>query len=259
MSVIIPPLRTKRLAVRLREMSIGDSIGLCGVPPLKYEAANTEFFNCALIEASLPSKLHSADPRAWTVQERLFVITHYMACVNGGSINLGEGVTLDDYFISNADYPMEWAAVGSINGVNHRIKHLTGAEVEAAETLLWLLPERKRFHWLLAGMACQLVPDGETDRPHPIEQHAGYADWLRVRVTALERLPESEFAEMLKAYGRGQAMLTHFFNINFDQHGIVVMPNANAGAEVAPVRFPASACASAFAAELHGKSDQRSR
>ncbi|WP_197714678.1 hypothetical protein, partial [Nitrosomonas supralitoralis] len=83
-----PILRTRRLTVQLKELSIGESIAIAAMPSHLEEAVTTAF----LLKAVATAK-GIENPADWTVQERMMVVCHYLASVSddGPDFAVGDG------------------------------------------------------------------------------------------------------------------------------------------------------------------------
>lgn len=248
------PLRTRRLAVRLKEISIGDAIKIAAIAAEKHEQETTEFLRFVLEEAATPTALHLADPRAWTVQERMFAVCHYLATVSeeGGNFSVGEGAYAD-YLLPNTDYPrIDVIDCGHVGDAAWQMRPMNGAQAEAIEGLQFERPDAGYFHWVSGAMAAQLCKVGE-DVPDALVNFFDYRNWLRDRINAFTALPESEFAELMRCWLDGQQKLAHFFQINFNGNGALAMPVGESAGSLPAARFRAGPCCSEIAARLGGK------
>lgn len=256
--ISITPVRTRRLSVRMRELSIGDAIKLLSMHPTRHEAATTEFLRAAITEAAMPGGDYVGDPLAMTVQERAFLVCHYHATMSEeGDFPVGESARYSDYLLIGQDYPTPAATpIGTIAGAEWTLHPLLGAHGEAIERLQVEQPHASRFHWVAGAMAAQLRKRGD-NAPDAVTMHAEFLDWLRSRMAWLALLAESDFAELLGAYWTANRAQAHFFAVDFDHEGVLcsaVKPDSS-GAEVPPARFPAFSCVGAVAVGLSGKPD----
>lgn len=242
MSITFQYTRTKRLAVQMRELTLGQSITLCKLPDDKYEHQITEFLRAVAAEATTPTAEHVADPRLWTVQERVMLVTKYLAQVltDGPDFSIGKG-TVSQFLALDQDLPAKSVDVGEVAGKRCIVRPLLGAHVEAMEGMCTTSGE-----WLRAAMACQLFP-AEQDATHQTDW-AGQSEhdiqkWISDRITRIEALPASDAVEMFEAWQIGCDQLAHFMSISFDDKGITVLPRARdddgkeVGADVGPARF----------------------
>lgn len=234
-----PTLRTKRLTVQLRELSISDSIALAKMPAHLEQATVTAFLKAAVAEANHPDVL------AWTVAERMMVVCHYLSAVveGGPDFAVGENGHFTDYLDGEHDIT-EIAArfpVGEIEGDQWFVRHLTGYAVESIERIHGELEGISgRLHWLLGSMAMQLIRSNE-------DLDAAYDDdGLLARMTVMAAYPESDFIALSALYQHGIEQLHHLFHVNFDDDGLLVLP-ATEGGELPPARFHIRACLSEFA------------
>lgn len=252
--IYFPPLRTRRLTVQLRELSIGDSLALAAMPGHMEEANTTAFLRYAIDT----SKIATEDPARWTVQERILAVCHYLAAMaeDGPDFSLGES-RYSDYLQGEADIQtsVEAVEVGEVGGDVWNVRHLTGAMAESIERMEGEIKGFSgRLHWLFGAMAAQLVRTGE-DVPDAADGEGAFDEFMVSRMMVLRGYPESDFARLMALYFEGREKLHHFFRLEFTDEGIVVMPKGGAAGNLPPARFPVRACLSKFACELVGKSD----
>ncbi|MGS0741334.1 hypothetical protein ACVBEF_05820 [Glaciimonas sp. GG7] len=259
--IAFSPLRTRRLVVKLRELSIVDASALATIPIERFEEATTTFLQMVIDTDSTPTERHVTNPRNWTVQERMLVVGHYLAHTTGeegGGANfmLGDGHYMDylDVKQDTPDFPL---AIGNHGGDAWLISPITGAMAEAIEQLHGQIPKvAGQLHWLIGGMAAQLLRVGET-APDPDLDALNYLEWLKNRMQIISAYPESEFVALLALRQRGNQLLMHFFRIEETGEGFVALPHTETeAAALPPARFPVSSCISAFAQRVSGKPAQ---
>lgn len=251
MTVYFPALRTKRLTVQLRELTIGESLQLAAMPPDKPEAMCTAF----LRSAATPTT-GLADPAQWSVPERLLVICQYMAATleDGPDFSLGDG-RYSDYLNGECDIDDARVDVGDIGGDVWQARHLSGGMAEAIERLDGELPMVVgRLHWLYGAMSAQLVRVDE-HVPVPEDGEGIFDEWLLARMRTLLAYPDSDAERMMGLYLGAREKMQHLFRIEFLKDGIVAMPKGGAAVHLPPARFPAHSCLSPFARQMVGKSD----
>jgi hypothetical protein len=252
-----PPLRTRRLTVQLKDISIGDAVGLADMPTHLEEAGCAALLNAAIAEVSNGPK----NPAEWTVQERTLAVAHYLASVldDGPDFSLGIGKYSDylqgDVDISPAMKHAELGEIGEVGGDHWTVRHLTGAMAEAIERVNGELePLKPRLRWILAGMAAQMVRKGET-LPE-LESDGQFDEWLLQRMRVFAQFPEPDFARLMLAYNHGRNKLHHLFAFDFGvDGGIVILPKQGGAPGLPAARFPFHAGISRLALELAGKSD----
>ncbi|MFA5920143.1 MAG: hypothetical protein WC856_02480 [Methylococcaceae bacterium] len=241
-----PPLRTRRLTVQLRELSIGESIKLAAVPVHLTEAA------CSLLlKYAVETVSGIEDSANWTVQERILVTAHYLSVVatDGPDFSLGQGKYLD-YLDGSLDIDKDFKPLelGSVGGDEWSLTHLTGRMAEAIERLSGELADMPpRLHWLIGGMAAQLIIKGEV--LPDLDADGSYDEWLLARMKVLAAFPESDFEQLIMFYQVGREQLQHLFKIDFNDDGVIALPK-EAGSELPPARFPARSCCGRLALEL---------
>ena len=252
--IYFPPLRTRRLTVQLRELSIGDSLTLAAMPGHMEEASTTAFLRCAVDAA----KVAVEDPARWTVQERILAVCHYLSATteDGPDFSLGEG-HYSDYLQGEADIQTSVQAVevGEVGGDTWHVRHLTGAMAESIERMVGEVEGLSgRLHWLFGAMAAQLLRTGE-DAPEAADGEGSFDEYLLARVRVLKGYPDSDFTRLMGLYLEGRDKLHHFFKLEFTEDGIVAMPKGGAASNLPPARFPVHSCLSRMARELVGKPD----
>lgn len=243
----IPPLRTKRLTVRMKEIAMVDAIALATIPDHMNQEASS-FFLRAVVEQCEGVE----NPDLWTVQERNLAVCHYMSATfdDGPDFALSGGdAHYSDYLLGSSDYPEDRIDVGEIEGDKWAARHLTGRLAASIERLTDEVPGINGYaHWQIGLMAAQLVPNGQFELP----DQDGELDQLMVeRMTTVSRYPESVFVQLLERYYSGSEQLQHLLNISFDSQGVLVLPSDREGcAEKPPARFPVGACITTLARRM---------
>jgi len=246
-------LRTKRLVVQLKELSIGDAIAVASMPPDQDEAMNTAFLRFAL-----QSVQGISDPALWTVQERTLAICHYLATVSddGPDFAVGDHAHYSNYVSMERDYAGDSIELDPVDGERWFMRHLTGAMAEAIERLNGEIEGLEgRTHWLIGAMAAQLARQIEIVAEPVATTDPGYDDYLTARIRELASLPESIFSRLVVRFMTGRQALAHFFDIELVEEGIAVMPQGGVTENLLPARFPASSCIGSVAWQLSGKPD----
>ncbi len=242
-----PPLRTRRLTVQLKELSIGESIKLASIPIHLNEAASSAFLKYAV--ASVSGVENMAD---WTVQERTLVVAHYLASVveDGPDFSLGQG-KYSDYLNGAKDINKDFKPIdlGSVGGDQWSLTHPTGRMSEAIERLQGELELPPRLHWLIGGMAAQLIRKGENVQN--LDTEGSYDEWLLNRIKVFSAFPESDFEALMILYQSNREQLNHLFTIAFDDTGIITLPKES-DSILPPARFPVRSGLSRMALALAG-------
>lgn len=240
-----PVLRSKRLTVQLRELSIIDSIALAKMPEHFEQTAVTAFLKAAISETNQP------DVSGWTIAERNLVICHYLSAVtdDGPNFAIGEG-RYTDYLDGENDHvtdPTLSVEVGELGNDAWMIRHLTGHAAETIERLQGAIEGISgRLHWILGAMAAQMVRKGE-DAPALFDE-----EWLLNRMKIMAAYPESDFITLLFLHQTGAEQLHHLFRFDFDDDGVLILP-AQEESELPPARFRIRACLSLYAQRVAGE------
>jgi hypothetical protein len=250
------PLRTARLDIRLRELGIGNELSLCHMPETAHEKTLTEFLNFVLADANAPTARHLTDPRAWSVSERLLVLSHYNLHVRDDAPDwaVTDVSKLSDY-LDPAREPGPQAPFKAARDAWH-LRPLSGAMAEALETLQIESTLVGREHWVIGAMACQLLREGE-ESPDAALDAAEFHAWLATRMTVLKEMPSSDFDSLFLGFRMALEASTQYFSLWFDEEGVIVLPkttNTEAAALTPAARFLVHSAIGAVAVSLAGKS-----
>lgn len=248
--IYFPPLRTARLDVQLREMTIDEEITLAATPLDKHEAATAALLAAVVKEA----RGEHADPGRWTVQERMLVVAHYIAATaaEGGNFAVGEGSFLD-YLDAKVDSAPAQVEAGEACGDRWMVRQVTGDEAQIIESMC-----TARKDWVAADMAARMRAVGsETDAsaPDATDKPGDYGTWLDTRKSAMLALPTSDFADMWAVYLAGLRDLHHLFALDLDDAGYLAEPMTTeaGGQQLAPVRFSVAAAITDLARHLSSR------
>ncbi|WP_109479204.1 hypothetical protein, partial [Paraburkholderia sp. C35] len=217
--------------------------------------------------AGVPTANHVADPRAWTVSERLLALVHYnvhsredrpnYAVTDQSTISdyleLGREPTARTTFVEASD---EWT-----------LYPLTGAMAEAIEALQGSITYVKNgnsltlsglMHWLVGAMSAQLLRAIDIEKmPDAAADQDGYIKWLAKRMPIMAGMPGSTFDLLYAQYRVAMDKDRQFFRLWFDSEGVIVMPleQPNGAQAVTPAaRFLVRSCIGQLALAVAGKS-----
>lgn len=236
-----PQLRTARISVTLKELTLDQAIAMCRIPAGRHEAAITQFLKFSAHAAESPAQGYVKDLRLWTVSERLRLVVQYLMGVtdDGPDFSLGEGgaARLSSYIDFVAE-PEALVLPGIDVGAGAmEMRPLLGLQAEALEQLC-----SGRGEWMVGCIAAQIIPVGESPDWSGMSDVAVLA-WHKARIDATRAMPESQFERLASIFLWGQIELRQFFHLGVGDDGIVCMPN-EPGDEVPPGRFRASSCIS---------------
>jgi hypothetical protein len=243
--ILFPYLRTRRLAVRLREISLGEAIAVCRLPADRHEATTTEFLRMAARDAEKPTERHIVDPRMMTVQERALLVCHYLSQVSddGADFTVGADGRLSDYVVFDSDLMVDGVDLGEVAGKTYQAHPLLGVHVEILERLC-----ASRGDWLIGLLACQLTDSQVPDYASMTDPQL--LEWCKSRMDAIRAMPESDFEALYLAFSNGSAQLNHFFSISIDGEGVIFNPQDAEAGNKYPARFRAISCVSAATRRL---------
>jgi hypothetical protein len=243
-----PIIRTRRLTIQLKELTIGESVALAAIPSQSEQAACSAFLKCAVQSVS-----GIEDPAQWTVQERMLAVAQYLAAVldDGPDFSIGAG-HYSDYLDGAADILTESDSiyVGDVGGDKWHMTHLTGRMAESIERLQGELGIPNKLHWQLGVLAAQLI--NKNAPRQELSTDGQYDEWLLAQMHIFSKYPESDFEQLMLAYHTGKEKLHHLFNINFNDNGIVALPRKGADGSLPPAWFPIRSGLSRIAFALGG-------
>lgn len=244
--ITFPYLRTKRIAVALRELTLGEAEAVCRIPAERHEAATTALLRFIASAAEAPRPGYVTDPRLWTVGERIRVVAHYMMQLSedGPDFALGAG-RLTDYAMLDTDEDVAPVNVGSLDGVPYTFRPMVGALAEVLEQEC-----TTRAQWVIAAVACQVLTSSDHDPAWADLSDIQILEWVRDRVERLKARTESDFEALLDMHASGMQRTTQFFATWFTDGGIVCLPVSEGGAGLYPARFRAVSCISEATRQL---------
>jgi hypothetical protein len=242
--IYFPELRTQRLTVKLRELTIEQSIKLAEIPIQSAELTCSEFLRCAIESIN-----GEQDVLNWTVQERIFAVSHYLSTIadDKPDFSLSQG-RYSDYLELETDKELKQLEVCELGGDKWLINPLTGRMTESIERLTGELSLKGRSHWLFGAMAAQLIMESE-NLPEWASDNE-YDLWLKKRMETFLAFPASDFESLMLHYRLKNQELQHIFTIDFDDNGMVVLPKNGADGSLPPARFRVDSCLSRLAKQL---------
>ena len=132
--IVFSKLRTKRLTVQLKEMSIGDALYLLKLPANNHEAATTEFLR-RVIEPAKDVAGQVNDPEYMTVHERGYLVAHYLAhTMEQPDFPIGKG-KFSEYILDGASEPVSEFSLGEFMGDQWLFRPILGRHAESVERL----------------------------------------------------------------------------------------------------------------------------
>ncbi len=228
-----PPLRTKRLNVQLRELTIQQAIDLAATPLKKHETATQALLKFVVEESAGAA----SNPLAWTVEERMMAVAHYLSCVSEESADFSVGdARFTDFVLFGRDTAPDAVEAGLACGSDWHMHQVNGAQALAMEAVC-----TSRWDWVVADMAVRMRPTDETQPPpDAIEDPEAFGDWLTARMQDVRSLPESDFSELFVLMTMAADKARHLFSIDVDAEGYFAWAGKGGDQPVA-ARFPVSA------------------
>lgn len=247
--ITIPPKRTARMAVKMRELRIGESMSLCRMPPELIASAETAFLRF-VCEFSAPTPFHVTDPLLLSVEERALLVSSYLSAVfDEPDFEVG-GQRYSDYLRLDSDLRSMPLQMGEIGGSQRYLWPLLGIHAELLEKVC-----RTPGEWERGAIAVRVT---DTDQPVDLLSLTDVEriEWRDARIGEFDALPESTAIEIMHAYAAQSAAMAHFFNLAFDSQGPCYLPTGGAGDAG---RFPAASVVSEAARRLAGTMDRSVR
>lgn len=253
--ITITPVRTPRITAEMQELTAGDVIDLCALPADQHERGATELLKRIVKPEDKPRVGQVTDVRLWTVQERAFVIAHYIAHVaeDGPDFSVGEQGKYSDYIVDGIGATPEQVSLGVVAEDNWSLGPLLGAHAESIERLVTSgRLAASRVGWWVGCMAAQLLRAGDDPFDTANRMDADLDEHIAERAQIFMAFPESDFMDLLQAFLLGNDKLEHLLRVEFIDDGLVFMPKEEAPGKN-PARFPVSAAISQRAAQALGR------
>jgi hypothetical protein len=251
----INPVNTRRISVDMSEMLIEDVEKLCEIPSIFEQRTATELLRRVCKPMERPNAV--ADPRFWSVNERIFVVANYMAATrdDGPDFPVGDdkdGGHFSDYLMADSDF------VGDIpftcDGRDLLYTPLLGYQAEIIETLIAGGTYKPTdFSWWCATIAACVR--GADEEPVPYTDDASYETTLVARIAAIRKLAASQFVELFHDFQKVQLRGAHLVHAVTSSFGVVASPvseRAEGAPELAPACFPAHTAISSGARAVMG-------
>jgi hypothetical protein len=230
--IYFEPLRTRRLNVQLRELTIQQAIDLAATPPGKHEIAMQQFLACAVESSTGVEK----DPHRWTVQERMMVLAQYLSAVseNGRDFAVGNLKFTDFLHADEApDFGPDWVPAGQACGSAWRVHQINGAQAAAMEAA-----SRNTLDWHFAELAIRMRPEDDTKPPpDAVTDPELFSEWLASRMAEMKALPESDYIVLFRMMRVGLYDLRHIFIVELDADGFNVISREQEGGQRFAGRF----------------------
>lgn len=243
----IPILRSARFTVQLQEISILNAIKLANMSDLFKEQQTTYLLQSIIENVSGVE----TNPLLWTVQERMFVVGHYIATSQDESpdFTIGDNATYSDYLQGEKSYHLDQYVIGEYEEDIWTAIPLLGIMVETIEALEGEIEGISgRVHWQLGCMACQLYPNDQVLDVNSSE----YDKLVLERMLVLSQMPESAFIYLMAQLSVANDEFCHLFATVITENGIAVKPT-DGGANKPYARFPAHTAITSLSKNLCGK------
>ena len=229
--LLIPQVQLPHINFDMRELTIGEAIGLVKLNPSAHEHTISQFLTCVL----------TGNGRALTVQERYLLVAQYISatCQGESDFPIGDTAKYSDYLRMNHLLSLEPIALGFDE--DWQLSPLFGWQAEALEDIC-----KSWQDWIFGCMAAQLTNKNDTDLPTLDTPIAAYQSWLKERIAIFKAYPERDFAELYHAFLFGFGQFNFYFDLGFDNEGLVCL-HKEGQQGFAPARFQVSDCLTATA------------
>jgi hypothetical protein len=246
--IIFKHLRKRRLAVKLTELTHGESIAICKLESGKNEFSTTELLRCIAKGADQPRPNFVTNPLLWTVQERTMLVCYYLAQVSSDGPDFAvANARLSDYVDFDRDSTTDETDLGTVIKNPMVMRPLLGAHAQALEGIC-----HDRDDWVTGAMACQIFQRGEVSPDWAALSDLEIQQWIQAKAALLAGLPESDFDKLYAAWLLGMESLAHFVHYAFDDDGIMftAIEKEGGGADHPPARFLPDSAVSAITRSL---------
>ncbi|MDH1403677.1 hypothetical protein [Pseudomonas sp. GD03730] len=252
----INPLNTARISVSMSVLNMDQVEELCEIPAVYEQRTYTALLRHVCTPIDRPGAV--ADPRMWSINERMYVAAYYMSSTreDGPDFPIGKG-HFHDYLLGQTDFTPEVANIGfDFEGRAMIYSPMLGYQAEAIETLIEGGTFKKNnYSWWAATMAACLR--GADEDPLPYNDDAQYEAALLERIRGVRKLADPQFVGLFDYYRQCEQQAAHFVHAVTNLHGVlatqVTEPDAEKGVpELAPARFPPHSCISERARQIMG-------
>ncbi len=245
-------LRTKRLTIQLKEMSIGDALYLMKLPEKDHEAATTEFLSRVISQAeSVGGQI--TDPAMMTIQERGYLVAHYLAhALDTPDFQIGDG-RFSNYILDGASEPPAVVELGNFNDDNWLYRPLIGRHAESIERLIsWDRIKPGLEGWLVGAMAASLTTEAakEPDIQHLPDENLDAL--IQSKYELICAMPETDFHVLVSLFFHAVNSCHHLLKLSIGAEGFT-FENVSGGAGLPPARFPVNTAISTETSNIFGK------
>lgn len=251
----INPINTRRISVEMSEMLIDDVEKLCEIPAVYEQRTVSELLRRICKPIDRPNAV--ADPRFWSVNERIYVVAGYMAATRDDGPDFPVGAQdsdghFSDYLLPDTDYVADIPF--TYGGESLVFSPLLGYQAEIIESLIAGGAYKSTdYSWWCGAMAACVRDAGE--EPIRYTDDASYEAELVKRITTIRSMPESDFVGLFQAYLGATMAGAHLVHAITSSYGVIASPvtEPKEGVpELAPARFPAHSCISFGARQAMG-------
>lgn len=251
----INPINTRRISVEMSEMLIDDVEKLCEIPAVYEQRTVSELLRRVCKPIDRPNSV--ADPRFWSVNERIYVVASYMAATRDDGPDFPVGAKesdghFSDYLLPDTDYVADIPF--AFDGDPLIFSPLLGFQAEIIESLIagGAYKSTDYSWWCCAMAACVRGTDEE---PIAYSDDASYEAELVKRIELIRRMSDSKFVGFFQAYLGATMAGAHLVHAITSSYGVIASPIAapkEGVPELAPARFPAHSCISFGARQVMG-------
>lgn len=251
--IVFSTLRTKRLTIQLREMTIGDALYLLRLPQKDHEAATTEFLRRVIDRADTKSG-QIVDPSMMTVQERGYLVAHYLAhTLESPDFPIGAG-KFSNYILDGASEPVS-VELGDFNGDKWHYRPLLGRHADSIERLInWDRIEPGLSGWLIGAMACALTTEAANEPDIEQLPDENLDALVQSKYGLIKGMADSDFHILAAMFFYAVQQSQHLLKLVITEEGFS-FDAVSGGAGLVPARFPVDTAISQDTVNIFGKPD----
>ncbi len=254
--ILISQVRIPRIEANLHELSAHDVGVLCLIDSENSAQRGTGELLDRVLDAppEKPKVDQVIDHRLWTIQERAFVVAHYLAAIIEPNFQVGDRGRYEHYLQPSLSASAAQIDLGQLGDDYWHMQPLLGFHAEAIERLILAeeLPSN-RAGWMIGAMACQLYTPEQGQIVYEDQMLNDIDAAVAARTEAIMKLPESDFLRLVHAFTAGLDELSHIFLMTITDQGYAWLPVSQEVPDLPPARFSFALAYSPITAGIFGQ------